>query len=442
METAKGVTNMALAHEIIVNQDFQIEPLEFPEGSLQRKVRDILHNCFWENLEDDLLEDPPSYEHILQLLAEIKETLLSLLVPENARLRSHIEEILDLDLIQQQAQNGAVDIGGLSRFIVGVMGSMCAPIRDQDIQKLKDITDIVPLLKAIFSVLELMKVDMANFALRSIRPHLMQQSVVYERKKFQEFLEKQPNALNCTEKWLADTVRHLRGAGDSAEGGAAASCTQPLSALQVHNQAYVLLLQWDHDSAIFPETVLMDQARFQDMQQEVEHLVLVSSVLLLVSSSLGEDICSLPGLMDTLKHSVSVLLDDVDTPTFNLQEALLSIGDRLCEDLRRLVPSGFSGERGDVLRGQISACSRPDDSVRQLMNTRVQSVLLASLETTRSPPRLPGGLSPVHQELQELAVRFSGLVNFNKQVFSPFYQKILQKVLQDDPPPPQADVNG
>lgn len=48
-------------------------------------------------------------------------------------------------------------------------------------------------LRAIFSVLDLMKVDMANFALSSIRPHLMQQSVEYERNKFQEFLEKQPS---------------------------------------------------------------------------------------------------------------------------------------------------------------------------------------------------------------------------------------------------------
>lgn len=32
METAKGVTNMALAHEIMVNQAFQVKPAELPEG--------------------------------------------------------------------------------------------------------------------------------------------------------------------------------------------------------------------------------------------------------------------------------------------------------------------------------------------------------------------------------------------------------------------------
>lgn len=52
------------------------------------------------------------------------------------------------------------------------------------------------LFRAIFSVLDLMKVDMANFAVSSIRPHLMQQSVEYERKKFQELLEKQPSKVN------------------------------------------------------------------------------------------------------------------------------------------------------------------------------------------------------------------------------------------------------
>lgn len=38
-----------------------------------------------------------------------------------------------------------------------------------------------------------MKIDMANFAVRSLRPHLLQHSVEYERSKFQELLDKQPS---------------------------------------------------------------------------------------------------------------------------------------------------------------------------------------------------------------------------------------------------------
>lgn len=36
-----------------------------------------------------------------------------------------------------------------------------------------------------------MKMDMANFTIQAMRPLIQQQSVEYERKKFQEFLEEQ-----------------------------------------------------------------------------------------------------------------------------------------------------------------------------------------------------------------------------------------------------------
>ncbi|KAM6937801.1 T-complex protein 11-like protein 1 [Xenentodon cancila] len=434
METAKGVTNMALAHEIMVNQAFQVKPTELPEGSLERKVKEIMHKAFWDCLEAQLKEDPPSYEHAIKLLAEIKETLLSFLLPGHGRLRSRIDEVLDLPLIQQQAENGALDIGRLSQFIVGMMGSLCAPCRDKDVNKLKEITDIVPLLKAIFSVLDLMKVDMANFALSSIRPHLMQQSVEYERNKFQEFLEKQPNALDYTEKWLEETVKCLR---EADEGGSCAASpeTPSLVPLNVHNHAYLRLLRWDHTSDPFPETVLMDQVRFQEMQQEAELLVLLSSLLLIVYTTTGEAISGLPGLMETLKNTISVMLADMHMSSFDVQEALMIIAEKVCVELSRSLNqhgfSPFSADRTSTLKGQISAVVQPDNKVRRLMDSRVQRYLLAALESSqhKTPPPLPGGLAPISRELKELAVRFSRLVNYNKLVFSPFYQKILQQVL-------------
>lgn len=55
----------------------------------------------------------------------------------------------------------------------------------------------------------------------------------------------------------------------------------------------------------------MDVVRFQMMQQETEQLVLLSSVLLVVYSTTGEAITGLPGLMETLKNTVNVMLADV-----------------------------------------------------------------------------------------------------------------------------------
>lgn len=40
-------------------------------------------------------------------------------------------------------------------------------------------------------VLELMELDWANFQIELIRPQLQQESIEYERKKFNEFLQRQ-----------------------------------------------------------------------------------------------------------------------------------------------------------------------------------------------------------------------------------------------------------
>ncbi|XP_054632835.1 T-complex protein 11-like protein 1 isoform X2 [Dunckerocampus dactyliophorus] len=390
-----------------------------------------MHKAFWDCLEAQLKEDPPQYMHAIKLLAEMKETLLSFLLPGHGHLRSCIEEVLDLALIQQQAENGALDIGRLSQFIIEMMGSLCAPCRDEDISKLKEITDFVPLLKAIFSLLDLMKLDMANFAVNSIRPHLMQQSVEYERNKFQEFLDKQPHALDYTEKWLTDTVKDLR------EVSSTAASSDPLSLLpaNVHNQAYLRLLKWNHLTEPFPETMLMDQARFQEMQQTLEQLVLLSSILLIVYTTTGEAISGLPGLMETLKNTVHAMLADMHNPSFCLQEALATTGEKLCIELSQcLSQHGYatlSSDQKNTLMGQISATIQSDNTVRKVMDSRVQNYLLAFLESSqhKNSPPLPGGLAPVNKELRELAIRFSHLINFNKLVFSPFYQKILHKCL-------------
>lgn len=41
-----------------------------------------------------------------------------------------------------------------------------------------------------------MKMDMANFTIMSLRPHLQRQLVEYERTKFQEILEETPSEYN------------------------------------------------------------------------------------------------------------------------------------------------------------------------------------------------------------------------------------------------------
>ncbi|XP_037378396.1 T-complex protein 11-like protein 1 isoform X1 [Talpa occidentalis] len=440
VETVKGVTNMALAHEIVVNGDFRIKPVELPEDSLEKRVKDIVHKAFWDCLSVQLSEDPPTYDHAIKLVGEIKETLLSFLLPGHTRLRNQITEVLDLDLIKQEAENGALDISKLAEFITGMMGTLCAPARDEEVKKLKDIKEIVPLFRAIFSVLDLMKVDMANFAVSSIRPHLMQQSVDYERTKFQELLEKQPNSLDFVTQWLEEAADDLMNqkyknslpAGEGAAGSGDAPRTNPVA---VQNYAYLKLLRWDHLRRPFPETVLMDQSRFQELQLQLEHLTTLGAVLLVTFSMAGPGISSQASFAEKLKTIVKILLTDMHLPSFHLKDALTTVGEKVCLEVSSCLSlcgfTPFTPDKETALKGQIQAVASPDDPIRRIMDSRILTFLETYLASGHQKPlpTVPGGLGPVQKELEEVAIKFVRLVNYNKMVFSPYYDAILRKIL-------------
>ncbi|XP_066439353.1 T-complex protein 11-like protein 1 [Eleutherodactylus coqui] len=430
MDAAKGVTNMALAHEIVVNGGFQIKPMELPQGSLERTVRDIVHKAFWDCLETQFSEDPPVYDHAIILLGEIKEALFSFLLPGHTRLRNQINEVLDLELIKQEAENRVLDIPKLANFTIGMMGTLCAPARDEEVRKLRDIKEPVPLFRAIFAVLDLMKLDMANFAISSIRPHLMQQSVEYERKKFQDFFDKQPNSLESVTSWLQESAADLT-AKDSAAASSGSLC--PISVL---NHAYIRLLTWDHESKAFPETVVMDQIRFQEMKLEVTQITLLGTLLLIIQNSTSPSVTSNTAFMDRMKSIIRLLLEGVGSPSVSTEEALATVGEKICVELSSYLSqhgaTPFSTEREESLKGQIRTAATPSNQIYRLIDSRIQTFLLSYLSAAnqRSVPALPGGLSQIQKELEEIGVKFARLVNYNKMVFSPYYDSILSTILK------------
>ena len=75
------------------------------------------------------------------------QILLSLLLPRQNRLRSEIEEALDMDLLTQEAEHGALNVPHLSKYILNTTALLCAPVRDEAVQKLESISDPAWLLR-------------------------------------------------------------------------------------------------------------------------------------------------------------------------------------------------------------------------------------------------------------------------------------------------------
>ncbi|MBN3303676.1 T11L2 protein, partial [Amia calva] len=439
MASARDLSNLSLAHEIIVNGQFQVEQPDLPQNSLERRVKEIVHKVFWDRLEAELNEDPPEYKHAIKLLEEIKEILVSFLSPGANRLRTLICDVLDMDLIRQQADKDAMDIHGLANYIINVMGKLCAPVRDEEVKKLKENPgNIVSMFKGIFRVLDLMKMDMVNYTIQSLRPQLQRHSVEYERAKFQSILEKTPSALDHTTEWIKESLEELmpsQSCTNDASGPAKNMKALP-SPILVLNTGYLKLLNWDYEKKILPETLMTDEIRLREMKQRLDLLKSVASVLLIVYNAIGGPICGLPVLAEKLKKVTSVLLEGMHSKTFNKMEALENVTTQICSELNKsLTERNYPALPGDVqvaLKGQICSITEENNPITTLIEGRTLLYFRSFLCIPNAhvhPPAIPGGLAFIKAELEVLGVLYVNIVNFNKQVYSPFYAGVLRKLL-------------
>ncbi|XP_071351284.1 T-complex protein 11-like protein 2 [Trachinotus anak] len=445
MELENCVSNLSLAHEIVVNTDFCFKPKSPPTDSLEGRVTEIVHRAFWDSLQEQLNSDPPNYNHAVILLQEVKTMLQSLLLPGHVKLRSQLDEVLDMELIQQEVDHGALDLHRLAGYIINTMASLCAPVRDPEVRALRDLTDPVKLLREIFRVLGLMKTDMVNFTIQSLRPHLLQQAVQYERAKFQQILDKQPASLDNTTAWLKTAVLEEASAirAQSDSDSPSPDSQGPISATAVLNRAYMRLLHWEPQDQKYPETVLMDRARLDALGQRLQVLVLEASVLLLINAQCGAAVFSLQGFVGKLRHSATALLEGSHTRDADLKGALLGLGETILQQVNEALSSqggaALPRESQDLLKGQISDLWKHNNPVRSLIGERVQGFLQAMLQggPAKRSPELPAPLRLVSAELAELGTAFGRIVHFNRTVFGPFCAPILRKLLF---PPGEAET--
>ncbi|EPY73265.1 t-complex protein 11-like protein [Camelus ferus] len=408
IETVNEVSKLSIAHEIVVNQDFYVEESVLPPNSLEGRIMEMMYNAFWDHLEDQLSSIPPDFTCALELLKEVKEILLSLLLPRQNYLRNEIEEALDMDLLKQEAEHEALDVPHLSNYILNLMIRLCAPVRDEAVQKLESITDPVQLLKGIFHVLGLMKMDMVNYTIQNLRPYLQEHSVQYERTKFQQLLNKQPT-----------------------------NNSELPSSTMVLYEGYVNLLLWDSDIEEFPETLLMDRMRLREIESQLNQLTILASVLLVARSFSGNILFSTPKFLDKLKYITMALMEEFNPRP---EEAMVSVSEQVSyeihQGLKNMGLTALSSEKTASLIGQLQNIAEKENCVRSIIDQRSRFFLKCCLVHGMQESLLdfPGGLILIKEELAELGWKFVNLMHHNQQVFSPYYEEILKDII----PPAQA----
>ncbi|KAK3098937.1 hypothetical protein FSP39_024473 [Pinctada imbricata] len=436
MEAAKGVKNMALAHEIAVNSEFKLEKMTPPENSVEKTIKETMQRAFWDVLQDKLSQDPPDYSNAVVLIEEVKENLMALLLPQHVRLKAQIEEVLDLDLIKQKMENDAFDIHYYANYVIDIMAKLCAPVRDEQVAALRQEKDVVPLFKSIFSILDVMNMDMANFTIQQMRPYLQQQSVDYERAKFDEFLKAQDEAgvdgLLFTRKWLRRNFDKLTDVDVVVSQDGGAGCAPLVTPAAVLNESYIELLHWN-EKELYPETLLMDEARFSELQQKMRELCLISSILLVTFGTVGGPIAGVQSLKEKLKSETATILQGEHEK--DLSQILSNVAEQVNKSVNEYLTSHGTGSHDDskqkLLIGQIKELSNSDHAVYKLMSKRVHD-FIKSLMTSqpRGPLQVPAGFTVVERDLGQLCGKFLRLVSHNRSVFFGYYSDIINTLLK------------
>ncbi|XP_018576855.1 T-complex protein 11-like protein 1 [Anoplophora glabripennis] len=428
MQAANGMRDMALVHQIVVDEDFKLKRAEPPPNSIQKMIKETMHKAFWDVLREQLAEDPPNYAQAFNLLEEIKQGLFAVLLPQHTRIKQQISEILDSELIKQQAEKGTLDFKHYAQYVISVMSKLCAPVRDDRIKELTETEDVIDTFKGILETLDLMQLDMANFTLQMARPDIIACSVDLERKKFADFLSIQNDGLEHTRKWL---LKHV-------------NTSEPVPADVEYEkfirnilkkgflQSCVDLLDWEED-AQYPETFMLDEERLIDLKMRTFRLISVATVLLVTISNAGADLQSIAPFKDSLKEHISILLQSVKNDK-DLNETLPNVAEQVVNDLKEAqqkyeLPEMFQAAEAN-LKQQILDIGKPDHKVKAIVKQRVKDFFLDIIESsTAAPQKVPSGLTALQKELTETAGQFLRIVSHNSTVFCIYYYDIIAAAL-------------
>ncbi|XP_057312350.1 T-complex protein 11-like protein 1 [Hydractinia symbiolongicarpus] len=415
------IGNMTLAHEMIMNDNFELQSL--PEKSFEKQVHDIMHKAFWDLLESEIKENPPKYTHALSLMGEMKKLLLDLLHANHKSLREQVEDTLDEALIKKQVDNNSFDMHACANFILDTLSKLCAPVRDQNIKDIKELTEIVPMMRGIFELINLMKIDMANFELQTLKPVLIQQAVKYEQEKFAEFLEQNPDGLTLTTAWLKGAFEKIE---ELKKSHPSINITSPL----VITHAYLSLMELK-DKLVYPETLLLDEVRLKKAAATFENLTFITSILTVSLNFLGTHLSSDTSFVAHLKDTIKILTTDVQRDASLMESIYLQV---MVEGEKEWEKKGLKGRNEDekhVLKNQIADLISEKNQLKSLLKSRIRDHVLLSMTSQNANSPVSNVLSPVQAELKDVTRKYMRVVHHNRNVYISYYTNIVEKLLED-----------
>ncbi|CAJ0765450.1 17586_t:CDS:2 [Entrophospora sp. SA101] len=421
---AGGLTNEQLIHEIIIDPEFELKPSKL--SGLEERVHKMAKKAYFDSIKEDF--EKGKFDRCMpNLLNDIKQRLVELM-PPNSPMYSSVNEVLDIELITQQSKAGVYNIRNCIMFITNMMLQICAPVRDEQIQSLQNMTELSEIFQRLLEILDLMRLDLANYRLKAHRPYLKEHAVDYERRKFEQALESNRLSLERTKIWLQPTIDSLLRTVAERNPENVLLPNQRnhgIKFAQVYDEALVsyIFQQALIEKNNCPETFLLDTERLWGFQNEGQAITIVAVLLMLTKNiAIGSSANSISeGELETLKNNLFVLLMDRDIKMDNLTTEILSH-----------FPSNISSETQSLVKSMVSKTLSQSDKVFSLLSRRIQSIIKQHLQTGQFPKKetlSQYGVLPVAKELEQLSRKIFILALYNREVYANWYDKVIRERL-------------
>ncbi|CAK7564477.1 MAG: Protein SOSEKI 1 [Sporothrix epigloea] len=218
LDINKIIHNPKLRHDINYDPELHFRPNL--DGERGRRKQDRAQQ-FWDTLRSDLTQfvtdrnsflmshSPDDNEWSLPILLNTVKDIIQTLVP--TRDRDLLDEGLNVPLLMQQFSRGVADLEKLAEWLSTVLKMHCAPMRDDWVDEMyKDLSrgnrdnnvdELIRGLCSLLSVLEAMKLDVANHQIRCLRPLLIEDTVHFEQRFFCKKIQSRRMSVSVAQNW-------------------------------------------------------------------------------------------------------------------------------------------------------------------------------------------------------------------------------------------------
>ncbi|KAF8953653.1 hypothetical protein BGZ52_006169 [Haplosporangium bisporale] len=482
-------TKVKLIHELALDPNFKIESNR-PEGSgdedsFEARIRVIATKAYFDSIREDAAQGQLG-KWIPSILTRIREQLLEMVPPKSA-IAMQMNEAFDLEFVQQQVDRNVYDVQGAIKTVLEMMSKLCAPVRDERLQKIQQNlgqvssvsaaseplrfssesgNDLVSVLQDVLALLDDMLMDLANFRLMAARPSLEKQAIPYEQKAFRQALVNKEGTMDNVRVWLqkaADAETATLGAASGSGSGSVQSPSSPAPASSapatwtaaftptkmLFNRHFAVFARAMFNLLFsvelidmqenFPETFNLDRDRLVKYQNEIQALVLVAVLI-----QIGQT--SAPPLQEKeqveLKDSLLALMEKADTSIETLANCVIEAKENAI--LARQSPGGsgplLAQEQKETLRSLINSAVEMESPLFKIIWKRMRAVLESYTVAPRYTIAMPSkeeltkvGLNALSSEIDKLADSIRFLAKYNANVYHEWYDPMLSEMLR--PPP-------